>query len=106
MLRIAMIAGDERETHGRYHETVPSFGPAPAALIDGLAKVGSVELHVISCLRKPAKSPCELAPNFYFPSVRVPSWGFMKTLYAPAILGVRRLLRKIRPAVVHGQGTE
>jgi glycosyltransferase involved in cell wall biosynthesis len=65
-----------------------------------------VEVHVVSCTRKPMQSPEKLAPNIFFHSLLVPKIGWMKTLYQGCIRSVRAKVREIQPDIVHGQGTE
>ena len=105
-LRVAMIVGDEREVLRQWERTDPYFGPAPAALINGLANIEELELHILCCTRQPLAAPEKIAPNIFYHSIRVPRWGYLKTFYLPAILAIRKKLRSIRPQVVHGQGTE
>jgi glycosyltransferase involved in cell wall biosynthesis len=106
MLKVAIVLGDERETHHRYTDPQPSFGPAPATLVEGLSRTGEIELHLISCLRQRVSSPAQLGPNVFYHSLIVPPWAFLKTFYVPTVIRVRHLLRQLRPQVVHGQGTE
>jgi glycosyltransferase involved in cell wall biosynthesis len=105
-LRVAMIVGDEREVLRQWDRTDPYFGPAPAALIAGLAGMDGLELHILCCTRQPLTAPEKIAPNIFYHSIRVPRLGYLKTFYIPAILAIRKKLRTIRPQVVHGQGTE
>lgn len=106
VLRVAMIVGDEREVLHQWERPDPYFGPAPAALIAGLAGMEELELHILCCTRQPISAPEKIAPNIFYHSIRVPRWGYLKTFYLPSILGIRRRLRAIRPQAVHGQGTE
>lgn len=103
---MAMILGDEREVFERYDVPMPYFGPAPAAVLQGLTALDDVEVHAISCSRKPLTAPTQLSDSLFFHSVTVPRWGYLKTLYVPTILRLRRLLKLISPDIVHGQGTE
>lgn len=105
-LRVAMIVGDEREVLRQWDRTDPYFGPAPAALITGLAGMDGLELHILCCTRQPLPAPEKIAPNIFYHSIHVPRWGYLKSFYLPAILAIRKKLRSIRPQVVHGQGTE
>jgi glycosyltransferase involved in cell wall biosynthesis len=52
------------------------------------------------------KSPEKLAGNIFFHSLYVPTLGWMRTAYQGCIRAVRRELKRIRPEIVHGQGTE
>ncbi len=105
-IRVAMIVGDEREVLGQWERTDPYFGPAPAALIAGLAGLEELELHILCCTRHSLPAPEKIALNIFYHSIRVPRWGYLKTFYLPAILAIRRTLKSLRPEAVHGQGTE
>lgn len=107
MIRLAFITTDNRDAHRCYGELIPRFGPAPEALLQGMAGLGGeLEVHVVSCTQQPMASPEKLADNIYFHSLHVPKWGWLRTGYLGCILAVRRKLREIRPDIVHGQGTE
>ncbi|MEO8350364.1 MAG: glycosyltransferase family 4 protein [Chthoniobacteraceae bacterium] len=105
-MRLALLAIDAREAYQQYEREDPYFGSAPAALIDGFKDLPGLEVHVVTCTRRPMVSPKELAANVFFHSVLVPKWGWMRTLYLGCRLAVRRRLRQIQPDIVHGQGTE
>ncbi len=127
-LRIAMLASEGRGTY-RPATSPLSFGPAPQALIDGFAMLGSTksevaanyaiahpqssrasplfELHIVSCNPVRVEHPItKLSGNVTHHSVFVPRWGWLKTGYLGCIRAVRSKLREIRPDIVHGQGTE
>ena len=107
MLRIALITTDNREDRRDYDSELPWFGTAPQALLEGFSGLSDqIEVHVVSCARKHLETPVQLAPNITFHSVYVPSWAWMKTAYLGNIFAVRRLLGKLKPDLVHGQGTE
>jgi glycosyltransferase involved in cell wall biosynthesis len=101
-----MILADERDVLMRYDLPDPYFGSAPAALLEGLQERGDVEVHILSCVRKRVRAPKKIAENIYYHAVQVSRWGFLRMLYLPCIIKIRRKLRIIRPDVVHGQGTE
>jgi glycosyltransferase involved in cell wall biosynthesis len=106
-IRLALITTDNREDRRDYTQSRPWFGSAVQALLDGFAQLPQdIEVHVISCARVSLPSPLQLAANITFHSVLIPSWAWLKTSYLVNILAVRRLLRKLRPDIVHGQGTE
>lgn len=106
-MRLALITTDNREDRRDYTPPLPWFGTAPQALLEGFAGMqDQIEVHVISCARKPLTTPVQLAANITFHSVHVPPWAWMKTAYLGNILAVRRCLKKIQPDLVHGQGTE
>jgi glycosyltransferase involved in cell wall biosynthesis len=105
-MKIAIITTDNRQHYRTYNETVPGFGTAPEALLQGFAGMPDVEVHVVSCIQKPVKSPEKLAENIYFHSLYVPKIGWMRTSYQGCVRAVRRKLKTIQPDIVHGQGTE
>ncbi len=106
-MRIVILTSDNRERYKDYSHPTPYFGPAPEALLQGFMMLGKeVEVHVISCLQKPAPSPEKIADNMWFHGVHVPKAGWLRTLYQGCIRAVRKRVRDIRPDLVHGQGTE
>jgi glycosyltransferase involved in cell wall biosynthesis len=106
-VRVAMLATDAREHWREYGKTQPYFGTAPAALLDGLALLpDQVEVDVVCCIQKPMSSPQKLAENISFHTLLVPKIGWMRTAYQGCIRAVRRELRRLRPDIVHAQGTE
>jgi glycosyltransferase involved in cell wall biosynthesis len=105
-LVIAMVLSDEREVFRHYSVDKPFFGTAPAALLEGLERFPHCEVHLISCLQQPVRSPSRLADNIYFHALRVPKIGWLKSGYMGCIGAVRKQLRALKPQVVHGQGTE
>lgn len=106
-MRLALITTDNREDRRDYRPARPWFGTAPQALLEGFAGMpDEIEVHVISCTRRHLESPIQLADNITFHSVHVPGWAWMKTLYLSNIFAVRKCLEKIKPDLVHGQGTE
>ena len=105
-MKIVQITTDNREHYKTYDSRNPAFGAAPEALLDGFRSQADVEIHVISCLRRPVKSPERIASNIHYHSITVPKSGGMSTLYVGCIRAVRELLSDIQPDMVHGQGTE
>lgn len=107
-MRIALLTNDNREIQKKYHLDHPLFGPAPEALLEGFKQLpDEVEIHVISCLqRTPEHSPEQLAENIYYHPLCVPNIGWLKTGYQGCIRAVREVVHRIRPDIVHGQGTE
>src|ERR1700685_865443 len=105
-MRIAFLTTDNRQQLKQFDKPEPFFGTAPEAILQGFAMLPDAEVHVVSCLRKPVKSPEKIAPNIYFHSVVVPKLGWMRTLYQGCIRATRKKLREIQPDIVHGQGTE
>jgi glycosyltransferase involved in cell wall biosynthesis len=106
-MRIAFLTTDNREQQKRYHLESPFFGPAPEAIIEGFKAIpDDIELHIVSCAKKRMPAPEKLAPNIYFHQPIVPHIGWGRTAFAGCALAVRKLLKKIQPDIVHGQGTE
>lgn len=105
-MKICLFTTDNREPFKGYEQPVPSFGTAPAALMQGFAMMPELEVHVVSCIRQPVKAPEKLAPNIFFHSLVVPKIGWIRTLFQGCIRATRRKIREIRPDIVHGQGTE
>lgn len=106
VVKVAVITTEERETHSRHELPDPWFGVAPSALLDGFKRCPDVEVHVLTCVRRPVRMPERIADNIFCHSVLIPHWGFLRTGYLPCVLAIRRVLRRIQPKVVHGQGTE
>jgi glycosyltransferase involved in cell wall biosynthesis len=105
-MKIAMLVPDNRDEFRRYADPDPYFGPAPSALLEGLAQLPECEVHIVCCIHKPLRSPPKLAGNIYYHSLIVPKWGWLYGAYVGCIRAIRQKLREIRPDVVHGQGTE
>jgi glycosyltransferase involved in cell wall biosynthesis len=105
-MRIVILTTDNREPHKDYDNPQPHFGTAPAALLQGLAMIPEIEVHVVSCIRQPVVSPEKIAPNIYFHSLVVPKIGWMRTLFQGCIRAARKKIHEIQPDIVHGQGTE
>ena len=105
-MRIVVLTTDNREPHKDYANPSPHFGTAPTAFLEGLALVPELEVHVVSCIRQPVKSPEKIAPNTFFHSLVVPKIGWMKTLFQGCVRATRKKIQEIRPDLVHGQGTE
>ena len=105
-MRIVLLTTDNREPLKDYRRPVPEFHSAVAALLDGLAQIPEIEVHVVSCLRQPVISPEKIATNIFFHSLVVPKIGWMQTLFQGCIRATRKKIRELRPDVVHGQGTE
>ena len=106
MLKVAFLTTDNREHEHNYSASVPYFGTAPSALLEGFATLPNVEVHILSCTQQPMFSPHKLAQNIWFHSLHVPKIGWLRTAYAGCILAVRKELKKIQPDIVHAQGTE
>ena len=105
-MKVAMLTGDNREAFKDYAATMPYFGTAPEALLQGMAELPELEVHVVTCTQKPMKSPEKLYDNTFFHSLFVPKIGWMRTSYQGCLRTIRRRLKVIKPDIVHGQGTE
>jgi glycosyltransferase involved in cell wall biosynthesis len=105
-MKIAFVVPDNRDEFGQFELPSPVFGPAPQALLDGFSNLPECEIHVISTSRKPVAAPAKLASNIFFHSLQVPAWGRLRTLNTGTTLAIRKLLREIRPDIVHGHGSE
>ncbi len=105
-MRVVILTTDNREPHKDYANPQPHFGTAPAALLQGLALLPEIEVHVVACIRRPVAAPAKIAPNMFFHSLVVPKIGWMKTLFQGCVRAARKKIREIRPDLVHGQGTE
>jgi glycosyltransferase involved in cell wall biosynthesis len=105
-IRVAMMIADERDEKQEWALPRPYFGTAPTALLEGMAGLPGLELHLVSCERQPVAPGGALAENVFFHPVQISRWSFLRTAYVGAILRTRKVLRKIHPDLVHGQGTE
>jgi glycosyltransferase involved in cell wall biosynthesis len=105
-MRIVILTTDNREPHKDYANPVPHFGTAPSALLQGLAMIPEIEVHVVACIRRPVHSPSKIAPNTFFHSLVVPKFGWMTTLFQGCVRAARKKIHELRPDIVHGQGTE
>ena len=65
-MRIVILVTDNREPHKDYANPLPHFGTAPTALLQGLAMIPEIEVHVVSCIRRLVTSPEKIAPNIFF----------------------------------------
>jgi glycosyltransferase involved in cell wall biosynthesis len=105
-MKVAMLIPDNRDEFRRYDKPAPFFGPAPTALLEGLSERPELELHIISCAKRPMSAPEKLAKNIWFHLLHVKQSGWLRSVYSGCVLAIRKKLREIRPDLVHGQGTE
>ena len=105
-MKVVILTTDNREHWKQYELPNPVFGTAPEALLEGFALLPNVEVHVVSCVRKPVCSAKKIGRNIYYHSVLVPKCGWLNSAYMGCIRAVQRKLREIGPDIVHGQGTE
>ena len=106
MLKVALLATDNRQNEHNFSAPAPYFGTAPTALLEGFAALPNIEVHVLSCAQQSMSSPAKLADNIWFHSLHVPKIGWLRTGYSGCILAIRKKLKEIQPDIVHGQGTE
>jgi glycosyltransferase involved in cell wall biosynthesis len=105
-IKCVSITTDGREHGRRYGETAPFFAAGHSSLLQGMAQIKEIELHVLSCTQQPMQSPEKIADNIWFHSLHVPKIGWLRTLYQGCIRATRRKIREINPDLVHGHGTE
>ena len=106
-MKIVQLTTDNRNQFGNFEHESPVFGTAPTGLLDGFEHLGSeVEVHVVSCTRRPMRAPSKLAENVWFHQPLVPYLGWGRSAFLGCAWAVRKLLREIKPDIVHGQGTE
>lgn len=105
-MRIVQITTDNRDQYGGHSLPEPYFGTAPTGLLDGFDGMPDAEVHVISCASVKMAVPAKLADNIWFHQPYVPKLGWGRTLFAGSVLATRKLLKEIKPDIVHGQGTE
>ncbi len=104
MIKVAFLVVDDR-----FERPLPNpfFGTAPTAVLQGFEVFGSeVEIHVICCTESVLPSPEKLGANIFYHGVRVPKIGHLRTLHQGCVRAVRKELRRIKPDIVHAQGTE
>ena len=85
-MRVTFITTDGRDLLKNYTPTMPDFGTAPQALLQGLAQLPDVDVHVVSILQQPVRSPEKLADNIFFHNLLVPKIGWLRTGYQGCIL--------------------
>src|SRR5215468_3650643 len=89
-MKVAILTTDNREHHRRYEMTRPYFGSAPEALLQGLATIPGVEVHVLSCTQRPMQSPDKIAENIWFHGLHVPKIGWLRTGYQGCIRATKK----------------
>jgi glycosyltransferase involved in cell wall biosynthesis len=105
-MKIAFLTTDNREHFKRYELPQPLLPPPQEALLEGFTGFSGIEVHVISCTQREMAAPEKLARNVWYHSVHVPKLGWLRTGYQGCIRAVRAKLARIKPDIVHGQGTE
>lgn len=105
-MRIIQFTTDNREQFREHDTPEPHFGAAPEALLQGLSSLSGIEVHVVSCVRRPVPAPERIFGNIHYHPVLVGKTGWMSTLYQGCIRATRKLVADLAPDIVHGQGTE
>lgn len=105
-MRIVQLIPDNRDVFKQYEGPAPTFGPAPSALLDGLCRLPGIEVHVVSCVKRPLGALTQLGPNLFHHSLVVGRWGWLRSGYLGCRRAIQRKLQELQPDVVHGQGTE
>ncbi|HMP81603.1 MAG TPA: glycosyltransferase family 4 protein [Verrucomicrobiota bacterium] len=105
-MKLAVLATDNREHDSAYSDPAPRFCTGVQSLLTGFASIPDLEVHLVSCSKKPMAAPEKLAPNIYYHCLVVPQFGWLRTLYQGCIRATRRKLREINPDLVHGMGLE
>jgi len=105
-LKIAFLTTDSREHFHDYSNPNPYFGTAPQALLAGFEDFPGIEVHVVSCVQSPVRSPATIGRNLYYHSLLVPKLGWLRSGYLGCRRAVLKLLDRLQPDLVHGQGTE
>jgi glycosyltransferase involved in cell wall biosynthesis len=105
-MKIVQITTDNREQQNDYDNPTPHFGTAPQGLLDGFTYLDGIEVHVVSCSKKRINVPKRLSHNVFFHQPVVPKIGWGRTAFLGCVTSVRKILKTIKPDIVHGQGTE
>jgi glycosyltransferase involved in cell wall biosynthesis len=105
-MKIVQITTDNRNHLKKYDLPAPYFGTAPAGLLDGFRNIPGVEVHVVSCASFRMTIPEKLEDNVWFHQPYVPKPGWGRSLFLGCAWSIRRLLKDLKPDIVHGQGTE
>ncbi len=105
-VKIVQITTDNRNQYGGHSLPEPYFGTAPTGLLDGFADMPGVEVHVVSCASVKMEVPEKLAANIWFHQPYVTKLGWGRSLFLGCAWSVRRLMKRLQPDIVHGQGTE
>jgi len=105
-MKIAFLVMDLRENYRSYAEVTPRFPAGNASLFEGFASLPEVEVHIVSCIQQPMRSPEKLAGNIWYHGLHVPKIGWLRTCYQGCIRATRKKLAEIKPDIVQGIGTE
>ncbi|HEX7262316.1 MAG TPA: glycosyltransferase family 4 protein [Luteolibacter sp.] len=105
-MKIVQLTTDNRNQFGDHVLAEPYFGTAPTGLLDGFAELPDVEVHVISCASTRMRIPEKLGDNIWFHQPYMMKAGWGRSLFLGCVWSVRRVLDRLQPDIVHGQGTE
>jgi len=78
--------------------------PAPISALGG-ADMSPI-IHIISCVKHNFPAPIRINNSMFYHQIKLPKWSFLRMGYLGPILSVGALLKKIRPTILHAQGTE
>lgn len=102
-----MVTTDNREHRGRYEMPEPWLSAPQSAVLNALhAFSDSIEVHVVSCSKRPMARPEKLGPNIWFHQPIVPGLGWGRSAFAGCAMATRKLASKLDVQLAHGQGTE
>ena len=97
-MKVALLIPDNRDEFREFGKAEPEFGPAPAALLEGLARQPNLEVHVISCVHRALKAPDWLpGGRIRHHQLVVPPWGWLRSGYLGCLLAIGRKLRDLLP---------
>jgi glycosyltransferase involved in cell wall biosynthesis len=105
-MKVAILATDDRETDRAYSETMPRYATGTDSLMEGFRSLPDIEVHILSCLQQPVRTPEKFADNIHLHQLHVPKIGWMRTFYQGCIRATRKKLKELQPDIVHGVGTE
>lgn len=107
MMKVLLVATDNREHRGLYDMPEPWLSSPVLSLVDGFKHFpDEIEVHVASCAKRAMNAPEKLASNIYFHQPIVPKPGWGRSLFLGCALAIRKLARRIGVDLVHGQGSE
>lgn len=104
-MRVCVITTSGRDLTKRWEESSPGLGTAVEALLQGFRNHPRLEVHVMMAVRNKARDPW-MENNIIYHEIKTPGWGMMKSLYLGSALSTRRVIQRIKPDIVHAQGTE
>ena len=87
-MKVAILIPDNRDEFQQYDKAGPFFGPAPAALVEGLSQHPEIELHILSCAKRNMPAPAKLADNILFHLLPVKQSGWLRSIYSGCVLAM------------------